>query len=266
MIKLTDILKEIGNIDYSHVDFDKKTHGVYKKSFDVNGKNTEIGIGDWVSCIGSLDKIFNTNYEEQFIEAINNTMEMGKSYSEKDEEDFKKQFIKKYNIPTKIHNSYELGFEVNGTDTAIKTNIAQSKHMIGVFKKRIDNLTKELENLKKDKIPSPETNQLISQKEKNIQITLARIKELEDDIKEEKNKVNIKDYLNILSKVVNVANEFIKKYHPDILIINRGGESDMMIPSEVKNKRSKIYEYYFNKYKPSGYKLNEKNNIVYLSK
>lgn len=265
MIKLTDILKEIGSIDSSHVDFDKKTHGVYQKSFDVNGKNIEIGIGDWVSCIGSLDEIFNTNYEEQFFEALNNNT-IDKSFSEKDEENFKKQFIKKYNVPTKIQNSYELGFEVNGTDTAIGTNIAQSKYMIGVYKKRINNLTKELENLKKDKNLSPETNQLISQKEKNIQTVLGYIKQTEDSIKEEKDKVNIKNYLDILSKVANVANEFIKKYNPDILIINRGSENDMMIPSEVKNKRNKIYEYYFNKYKPSGYKFNEKNNITYLSK
>jgi hypothetical protein len=268
MKKLYDILKEIGNITFSNIDFDEnKFLGTFNKSFKINNNYIDVTIGGWRSSLNSLDKIFNTDYEKKLKQELGNMTDNDYLQSNQDPieyyEKFQKQFFQKYNIPTKIQNSYELGFTVNDEQTSTKTRINTQINFIEKIKRYINNLTNELENLKKYKNPSPEINQLIDEKEGQIQRGLEAISKTKDSIEKEKNNISVKNYLDIVSEVANIINEFIRKYNPDIIIINR---EDEYVPNEDKIKRDKIYEYYFNKYKPSGYKLNKKNNILYLSK
>ena len=71
-----------------------------------------------------------------------------------------------------------------------------------------------------------------------------------------------KEYITILNKVSYVIKDLLEKYKFDLLIINKPG----MVNNETITKRNNIYTQLIKKYIPSGYKVREKNQILYIQK
>jgi hypothetical protein len=249
MIKLIDILNEIGTIKPTPPGTFNQFNGtMYEYPFKVNDKKGIVTIGNYMYSLEVIDTILGTNYVEKFKEYQN---ENDFLYID---EKTSKDFAQKYNIPSNIQNTYKLGFDIDSTQgTSLKMRNKSKQFHLSTLNKNLDFTNNEIEkarNGEPSKFPLPN----LLQAQRNI------LKSIEDFKFENP---SIKDYLQIIAEVASITYKFIQKYNPDILIIN---EKTNDIPPEVKNKRDKVYEYYFKKYNINNYTLNNKNGILYLSK
>ena len=258
-MKLIDILNEIGTIKSTPPGAFNQFNGtLYEYPFKVNDKKGIVTIGNYMYSLETIDTILGTNYTEKFQEYYEEN-----DYTDIDEK-ISKDFAQKYNIPSNVQNTYKLGFDIDkseGTSLKMRNKLGQEK--LNDLNQYLDNTNKKIEDIKNGNIPlSKDTNKnpLPKYLEDLIQYQQYLLKRIKDFKFENP---SIKDYLQIIAEVASVTHKFIQKYNPDILILN---EKTNDIPPEVKNKRDKVYEYYFKKYNINNYTLNNKNGVLYLSK
>jgi hypothetical protein len=248
-MKLIGILNEIGTIKSTPPGAFNQFNGtLYEYPFKVNDKKGIVTIGNYMYSLEVIDTILGTNYTEKFEE-----YQSENSFTDIDEK-ISKDFAQKYNIPSNVQNTYKLGFDIDqsqGTSLKIRNN--NKKGMINFKNQILNTVNKNIEDIENGKPSKYNLASLLRQQQ-------ALLKGIED-IKFEN--PSIKDYLQIIAEVASITYKFIQKYNPDILIINEKTDD---IPPEVKNKRDKVYEYYFKKYNINNYTLNNKNGILYLSK
>ena len=248
-MKLIDILNEIGTIKSTPPGAFNQFNGtLYEYPFKVNDKKGIVTVGNYIYSLETIDTILGTNYTEKFLVYYDEN-----DYTDIDEK-ISKDFAQKYNIPSNVQNTYKLGFDIDKSEgTSLKMRNKSKQFQLSALNKQLDWNNNEIEkarNGEPSRFPLPKLLQV----QRNI------LKDIENFKFENP---SIKDYLQIIAEVASITNKFIQKYNPDILIIN---EKTNDIPPEVKNKRDKVYEYYFKKYNINNYTLNNKNGILYLSK